>query len=914
VLRQRRAGGDWVGAEAVARKLLLVDPLNEDATMLLAESALLSGARAEAVQRLDRYLEELGEAVPEGVRRRVATLRRRIHEPAPAPSRVREVPLDDRHFVGRDREFAELSRGLRRARWQDGSAVLVHGVPGIGKSRLVQELGRVALIEGFREVRLACREGDETSRFQLLAELVARLLALPGALGCSPEGLRRLRQQWPDGARADASDAPVDGASGGAGRVDPVEQAAFREALVDLVAAIAEERPLLLVVEDVHWLDAGSWQVLQLFAGTAATSRLLLVFTSRTRMPPQLRDVALAPRLALLALAPLPAAAATQLTTALVEGSLGSEEAVATVDARTPDPTVPARLAGMSEGNPLFLRALVRHWLATGEVDAVPRTITGLLETQMNRLPPSSLMALQAITLLGALSTTERLVAVLGVPTLALLEALDDLTTADCIRSAPPNHVTSHDLVGRVALGRLSPPARAVLHGAIADTLRRERQGLGTRGLLLPMLEQLALAGRSAEWALAVVEEQEGVLGAGNPAPLLAQAAMVEAHAPATLQAPAVRGVLAQLQAQAGNYEESLRLAGDVVGLSGQVAVLGEREAAALLAYLDSSFSAYTGADHRFTAQVSAELSENVSLPVHQRLSAARRGLVIANNLSDRTLAERCYRSALELEVEDEDHAWIEFQMIYACDSKHFDAAEVHARNLLAAIDCNVPSIEKISSLFCAGAALRRCGRIQEAILALNASSSMVSKLNVWTLSIDIAMQRASIARGIGEFAEAKHWEETIRDSLKVHDNKSPYLNAIAYLCRAAIESNNLTLAHEHVAEFRKVLPKWLSSVAQLHLCSIELGYQMLNGAQAISEDILDAGLRAFENTNYGWNDFPVAILSSGLEMLGRADEGNRLIIEYVVNKRMTREPLAVCLRHLAEKAGLRVDANGNHC
>ena len=631
-LRQRRDRGDWGGTEVVARALLQLDPLNEEGTLLLAECTLLAGARPEAVRLLDRYLDDVGE-LPEEVRRRVAALRRRMQEPPSRPARVREAPLEDRLFLGRDAELAELTRGLRRARWQDGSAVLVHGAPGLGKTRLAQELGRVATIEGFRELRLACREGDEGSGYQLLSTLVQQLLTLPGALGCSPEGLRRLRQQWPE------HGAPAAAGSGERGPIDAVAQAATREALLDLVTAIAEERPLVVVVEDVHWVDAGSWQVLQLFAGAAATNRLFLLFTSRERSPAHLRGVALAPQLAVLGLEPLSGESLAALSGALVGMVARGDGAEAGAGGG-----VTARLAAVSQGNPLFLRALVQHWADTGEMAGIPGTLAGLLETRMNRLREPSLMVLQAIGLLGPLATTERLVAVLGVPTSALLASLEELTQADCIRSAPPNHVASHDLVGRAALGRLSAAGRAVLHGAIADVLAAERERTGAPALLLPVLEQLMLAGRWVEWGTVLMAAHEALLALGNPAPVLAHAETVKGHAPVMIAAPGVRGVLAQLQAQAGNYEASLRLAGDVTGLAGRIAELGEQEVAALLTYLESAYYSDGSIDPAFIGSCYAQLAEEERLSAPMRLRAGTKGLIVAANAVSPAIASRCFR------------------------------------------------------------------------------------------------------------------------------------------------------------------------------------------------------------------------------------------------------------------------------
>ncbi len=897
-LRQRRERGDWGGTEAVARALLQLDPLNEEATLQLAECTLLAGARPEALRLLDRYVDEVGE-LPEEMRRRVAALRRRMQEPAGRPARVREAPPDDRLFLGRDAELATLTLALRRARWQDGSAALVHGAPGIGKTRLVQELGRVATIEGFRELRLACREGDETSGYQLLSTLVQQLLALPGALGCSPEGLRRLRQQWPERGSAEGR--------GERGPIDAVEQAATREALVDLVTAIAEERPLLVVVEDVHWADAGSWQVLQLFAGAAATSRLLLLFTSRERSPAQLRAVALAPRLAVLGVEPLAGEPLAALSGALVgltgrggDGEVGSGGGV------------PAQLAAVSQGNPLFLRALVQHWADTGEVEGIPRTLTGLLETRMNRLRAPSLMVLQAIGLLGALATTERLVSVLGVPTSALLTSLEELSQADCIRSALPNHVTSHDLVARAALDRLSAAGAAVLRGAIADALlaelRRTRRGAdgvasGASGLLLAVLEQLALSGRWPAWGAVLEEEQAGVLALGNPAPVLSQAAVAAEQAPAVVAWSGVRSVLAQLQGQAGNYEESLRLAGDVASLAGMVSGLSEREATALLGYLWSVYYANTLGLGRYAGQAIANIAELATLSPHTRMTAARRGMVVARNTGDPETAARCFRAATAAPLlPDSDVDMLELRMIYQCDSGSLDEAEHLAFQLLGAIDRNTPSTKTANLLFCAGLALRKCNQIEAAYESLEASFAMCFNLGLPSLAIDSALQRSSIARGLGDVVSCREWEAITAQLYAQLSNKFEAVHVAAYLCRAAIESQDISLARDRRAQYLASFPRRPTPTELFHRFGVELGYSMLQPQASVNPELLEAALVSYANTILvGFNDFPVSMIAQALTIEGRQQEARHLVTGYVRERRGSREPLAHCLRQVIE-------------
>jgi hypothetical protein len=190
-LRRRKERADWGGADALARWLLQFDPLNEEATLTIAECTALSGSKHEALAILDRFLAELGPCAGD-LRLQATLLRRRIAEPA-ARSRL-SFAATERHFVGREQELAELTMAMRRARWHDGSAVLLHGAPGIGKTRLTHELEKVATIEGVRVAHASCRESDLLRPMSVFMDLVPDLMNRPGALGCSPESLATLRR------------------------------------------------------------------------------------------------------------------------------------------------------------------------------------------------------------------------------------------------------------------------------------------------------------------------------------------------------------------------------------------------------------------------------------------------------------------------------------------------------------------------------------------------------------------------------------------------------------------------------------------------------------------------------------------------------------------------------------------------
>ncbi len=186
----RKARAEWSEVERLAHRCLAIDPLNEDATLALAEAAALHGGKVEAIGILDRYLHEMGPTARE-LRLPAMALRRRIAEPE------LEFPLaPPLHvpFVGRSAEMGILTGALRSARGGAGSVHFIHGEPGIGKTRLLTEFSRAASLEGARIAAALCQSSDARRPLSAFVDLVPRLMTMPGALGCSPQSHRYLRR------------------------------------------------------------------------------------------------------------------------------------------------------------------------------------------------------------------------------------------------------------------------------------------------------------------------------------------------------------------------------------------------------------------------------------------------------------------------------------------------------------------------------------------------------------------------------------------------------------------------------------------------------------------------------------------------------------------------------------------------
>jgi DNA-binding SARP family transcriptional activator len=475
-LSARRHRADWTGADALAKWLLQFDPLNEEATFTVAECLARNGSKVEAMALLERYRDDLGPDATE-LRLSANLLRRRVSEmPRQGRARASFAPTE-RHFVGRDELMAELTLAMRRTKWRDGSATLLHGPPGMGKTRVTQELAKVAAIEGFRVIATDCRESDQHRPLAVFLDLVPELLEMPGAAACDPGSMRVLRRLVSEtGSDARNPTVDADRADDAAARegVDPDRAAGLhreplplpsvlRRSIVDLVSNVCFEQATLIVAENLQWIDELSAGV---FADLVAVSRdrkYCILATSRVPSAPVLTPM-LAAGMEARALQPLSGESARRLALAICS------DLDTACDSDLHDWFVRA-----SEGTPFFLRALVTHWIETGSAGGVPPTLATLIDQRLAALSDDALRTIQAAAVLGRHASVETVSGLLEFSTIRMIGAMDELASAGAYAPTADRTILFHELVARAATSKLSVPSTRLLHRRAATVLQLSR-------------------------------------------------------------------------------------------------------------------------------------------------------------------------------------------------------------------------------------------------------------------------------------------------------------------------------------------------------------------------------------------------------------------------------------------------------
>jgi serine/threonine protein kinase len=293
-------------------------------------------------------------------------------------------------FVGRGREKQALFEAWETVcRTGRGAAVAICGPPGIGKTRLIGEFGQ-ALREACRWIEVACP--DE---------------------GAGPLALWREVVEQISGEQIQASGLAEHLLGPEVGEMLPrVRQACLIDALVAFLAALDTARPPVLVVEDIHWSDPASLEVLARVAADAESLNLLLLVSWRSGSP----GIEIPPASAHLELGPLDAHDSGAMLVDLLTRT----------DARLQE------LVERTGGVPYFVEQLAASIRAGTAPAAIPPSLRGLLLSRLDRLGPWSDVA-RAASVVGRAFRRSMLASVAGLPPAALTSAIDALDAAGVI-------------------------------------------------------------------------------------------------------------------------------------------------------------------------------------------------------------------------------------------------------------------------------------------------------------------------------------------------------------------------------------------------------------------------------------------------------------------------------------------------
>ncbi|GAB2578594.1 helix-turn-helix transcriptional regulator [Microlunatus antarcticus] len=399
--------------------------------------------------------------------------------PTPAP------PL-----VGRTHELEELAMRAGVVEPAGHGSVLLGGDAGIGKSRLLGALAERARAYGWDVAVGHCLDlGGSPVPYLPFTELAGRLAAV------HPEPVAELTARHPSLRRLVASGA-------GASSTEPAERGLFFEAVHATLSTLATEQPLLVVVEDLHWADQSTYDLLTFLLTRGSGDRVGLVCSYRSddlhRRHPLRPLLAAWNRLAgvnRLELGPLP----DDDVRALV-GSLRSE------------PTTAAELQDVverAEGNAFFAEELVA---AIGTSDT-PRDLADLMLLRVDQLDPDARLVARALAVGGHGLPDALLGEVTGLQPDRFEVAVRSALDRNVLLSDRDGYGFRHSMLGEAIEADLLPGERARLHDAFTAALA----GRTDRGASADLARHALAAGRLPEAFAASVRAGDEAAAAGGP-------------------------------------------------------------------------------------------------------------------------------------------------------------------------------------------------------------------------------------------------------------------------------------------------------------------------------------------------------------------------------------------------------------
>lgn len=388
-------------------------------------------------------------------------------------------------FVGRQRELELLEDRWQRALEGEGQVILLSGEAGIGKSRIVRETTGRLQSEDCTILRCQCSPYDVNAAFAPLATEIET------TAGMLPED--------PPERRLDKLDAHLQELLGGideAGplfaallalptdRYPPLEMAAQRRKqrtlslLAERLARIAEIRPAVLLVEDVHWIDPSSLEALDAMVARLEVLPVLAVITTRPEFPPRWSEYG---HVTAHSLSRLGRRDGRQIAQHIAGAKALPEELL-------------DRLVAQTDGIPLFVEELTKTVLEANVLEeredrfeltgslpalAMPSTLQDSLMARLDRLAPVK-RVIQAAACIGREFDAELLAAAMPIGREELDDAIEQLIDAQLIfrRSGVDgaSYIFKHALVQDAAYGSLLTNTRRHVHGQLAAALAKREK------------------------------------------------------------------------------------------------------------------------------------------------------------------------------------------------------------------------------------------------------------------------------------------------------------------------------------------------------------------------------------------------------------------------------------------------------
>ncbi|MFI9572117.1 ATP-binding protein [Microbispora rosea] len=365
-------------------------------------------------------------------------------------------------LIGREHPAAMLRAEIARAVGSHGGLTLVAGEAGIGKTTLVASAAEEARRLGALVLGGACWESDNAPGYWPWVQVL--------------RGMRRCAapEEW--AAAEDAAGAGLAALLGESPSADAAEGFRLYDAVTSALVAVSQSRPLVVVLEDLHWADVASLRLLEFAAQHTWFERVLLVGTYRD-VEVESADHPLRPLVL-----PLVARATTVTLTGLEREEVGA--LMTRAAGRDPSTDLVAEVHRRTGGNPFFVEQTARLWRSGGSVATIAPGVRDTLLRRLSLLPAQVVDLLVTAAVLGRQFHRQALAAVAAAPVLQVERLLDQAVAARLVVASGgaarggaarggETFAFAHDLVRQTLYESLDEKTATRRHAAVVHAVDR---------------------------------------------------------------------------------------------------------------------------------------------------------------------------------------------------------------------------------------------------------------------------------------------------------------------------------------------------------------------------------------------------------------------------------------------------------
>ncbi|MEO7103088.1 MAG: AAA family ATPase [Gemmatimonadaceae bacterium] len=862
---------DWNSAFALANQALKFDSANETALRI----------RARAADNLSRESYTLpGREIRIASAPAVAQQLREASTTAGWRTRASmSAAQQDTALVGRELPAQRLRNDAKKALGGDVCAAYISAPAGLGKSRLVREIASWMSEHGAAVCVAPCDRQDSHRPLSVFIQAVPILQSLPGAAGCAPstiECLTRITHFTSESMDVGSRDSAAQ------------LTASIRASVIDLVDAVADEQPLLLVIEDIHWIDPASWSLLRTIVDKAERS-IFLLCTSRLGWqftawgaPDGFR------------LEELPALD-RDASRAHVCNYL------ARLDRKSDDGYL-AWCIDTANGNPYFIEELVNYWVTTGEQYSAPPSLVALVEARLAYIRPDALRVIQAAAILGKYSTVDLLQQVLEFPMHTLFSSIEELGEAglltasglDGAASAPV--ICRHDLIGRAATRTLSAQGRALLHHAAARAMESTNSDDQAAERLWDCAEHWHAAGqveRSISAAIACARHLHD-MGLVSNAIKRCEATLAKCTTGAS-RATVLR-VMAQSLYVAHDWRAFLTAAAEVRALENTFLMTDSVHDDLELCELSAQRNVHR--DWKAALQQTLKCVHSHGADASHRIRAAITAFSLATNVGDLYSMDDVYHQVGSMlysaEVRPQDR--LMFTMMYSTIRGDVRTSASTARELLFVAKQTLPPRHRMTVMLNCASALRRSGAATESEAVCAELFDIAVRLACYDLASEACDRLIEMHIDGDRIDEARAW---VAKYAALRRPKSELRSQRALrlaIARVHAADGNWSAATQLLGSapgnrLHEDSVPMLQSAALATKLRVEMGRGMPSGSVGVL-----VGALAELNDNLrtvGAQDYECYSLYLGLRYTGKEDAAESFIKNYVGSERRDSQPLA---------------------